>query len=97
MGTPRSLQPTWENFLGLFQAINSGQILGMPAFDGGLLAIRCSMLAIPDAACDLLKNSGVRLPHQTAWPSWRRGGGLGGRRDPQASWQSSRIEELSST
>lgn len=47
-------QPVWDNFKGLFRAIDKGNAgLGIPAYNGGLFATEPAFdaLSVPDAAC----------------------------------------------
>lgn len=59
---PYNPRPIWQNFLGLFRAIDQGGAsLGIPKYNGGLFA--CDQLLdeglnVPDAACALLKRLG---------------------------------------
>ena len=55
-------QPVWENFKGLFRAIDKGAPgLGIPAYNGGLFAADAAFdaLAVPDAACEALAQFGA--------------------------------------
>jgi len=69
---PYNPRPIWDNFRGLFQAIDRGsQPLAIPAYDGGLFAHDPVLdeLAVPDAACELLKRLGefdFRTPDRVA-------------------------------
>jgi len=54
-------QPIWENFKGLFSAIDKGNArLGTPAYNGGLFAADPAFdaLTVPDAACESLAKFG---------------------------------------
>lgn len=54
-------QPVWENFKGLFRAIDRGNAgLGIPAYNGGLFAADpiFDALTVPDAACEGLARFG---------------------------------------
>lgn len=51
---PYNPRPVWENFLGLFRAIDKGnQQLGIPAYNGGLFALdlRLDALPVSDDSC----------------------------------------------
>jgi methylase of polypeptide subunit release factors len=59
---PYNPRPVWDNFKGLFKAIDQGnQALGIPRYNGGLFAehgLLDRQLVVPDAACLLLKRLG---------------------------------------
>jgi Eco57I restriction-modification methylase/TaqI-like C-terminal specificity domain len=59
---PYNPRPTWENFTGLFRAIDQGSAgLGIPRYNGGLFAPYAPLdsgLVVPDAVCKLLKDLG---------------------------------------
>jgi len=59
---PYNPRPTWENFKGLFRAIDHGSAtLGIPHYNGGLFANHATLdhqLQVPDAACERLKRLG---------------------------------------
>lgn len=58
---PYNPRPVWENFKGLFRAIDLGSPqLGIAAYDGGLFAIDYALdgLRVSDEACGLLKHLG---------------------------------------
>ena len=67
-----STPPIWENFCGLFQAINEGnETLGIPAYNGGLFAPDAVLerLQVPDAVCDYFRDLGqydYRPAHEAA-------------------------------
>ncbi|MDD5613084.1 MAG: N-6 DNA methylase, partial [Gallionella sp.] len=55
---PYSPQPVWENFKGLFRAVDKGNAaLGIPAYNGGLFRadVTLDALTVPDSACELFK------------------------------------------
>lgn len=59
---PYNPRPTWDNFCGLFRAIDEGnESLGIPRYNGGLFAEHELLdvdLEVPDSACELLKRLG---------------------------------------
>ena len=59
---PYNPRPTWENFKGLFRAIDQGSAtLGVPRYNGGLFAHDATLddqLQVPDAVCECLKRLG---------------------------------------
>ncbi len=58
---PYAPQPIWENFKGLFRAVDKGNAqLGIPAYNGGLFRLDAAMdtLVVPDNACELFKKLG---------------------------------------
>lgn len=59
---PYNPRPIWENFRGLFRAIDRGNdALGIPLYNGGLFRVHSLLdeqLVVPDAACELLKRLG---------------------------------------
>jgi hypothetical protein len=58
MRNPFNPQPVWENFRGLFRAIDRGnEALGIPAYDGGLFEPDpfLDALSVPDEVCRELK------------------------------------------
>lgn len=58
---PYNPRPIWDNFQGLFRAIDKGNAhLGIPAYNGGLFRLdtRLDQLTVPDAACDIFKRLG---------------------------------------
>src|SRR5690606_10610883 len=63
--------PIWENFLGLFRAIDRGSPhLNIPRYNGGLFAKHTLLegsLVVPDAACESLK----RLGEYDYRPPWQ--------------------------
>ena len=69
---PYNPRPVWDNFRGLFRAIEHGSVpLAIPAYDGGLFAADGLLdeLVVPDGACELLKRLGdydFRSPDQVA-------------------------------
>ena len=69
---PYRPRPIWENFCGLFQAINEGnETLGIPAYNGGLFAPDAVLegLQVPDAVCDYFRDLGqydYRPAHEAA-------------------------------
>ena len=69
---PYRPRPIWENFCGLFQAINEGnETLGIPAYNGGLFAPDAVLerIQVPDAVCDYFRDLGqydYRPAHEAA-------------------------------
>lgn len=68
---PYNPRPIWENFRGLFHAIDQGSTsLGIPRYNGGLFAAHAPLdsgLAVPDAVCERFKRLGeynYRAPSQ---------------------------------
>ncbi|HEU0219625.1 MAG TPA: DNA methyltransferase [Gallionella sp.] len=58
MGNPLVPQPVWENFKGLFRAVDKGNAaLGIPAYNGGLFKPDAVMdnLVVPDSTCEMFK------------------------------------------
>ncbi|MBK1648774.1 Eco57I restriction-modification methylase domain-containing protein [Rhabdochromatium marinum] len=58
---PYNPRPVWENFTGLFRAIDQGSAaLNIPAYNGGLFASdpRIDALSLPDALCEQFKRLG---------------------------------------
>ncbi len=58
---PYNPQPIWENFKGLFYAVDKGNAaLGIPAYNGGLFAANTlkDSLKLPDSACEIFKQLG---------------------------------------
>jgi adenine-specific DNA methylase len=58
---PYSPQPIWQNFKGLFQAINEGDTsLKIPGYNGGLFAEHAELdnLSVPDELCEGFKAIG---------------------------------------
>ncbi len=58
---PYRPQPVWENFQGLFRAIDTGNAaLHIPAYNGGLFAPDAELdaLRVPDTACAIFKELG---------------------------------------
>lgn len=59
---PYNPRPIWQNFEGLFRAIDRGnEALGIPQYNGGLFAkhpLLDQRLVVPDAACERLKRLG---------------------------------------
>jgi Eco57I restriction-modification methylase/TaqI-like C-terminal specificity domain/Putative RNA methylase family UPF0020 len=56
---PYNRKPIWENFRGLFRAIDRGDVgLGIPAFNGGLFAPDASIdaLLVPNDVCSLFSD-----------------------------------------
>lgn len=59
---PFNPRPVWDNFKGLFKAINSGnKALNVPPYNGGLFAPDplIDQLQIPDAVCEKFKDIGA--------------------------------------
>jgi len=59
---PYHPRPIWDNFRGLFQAINSGNDdLEIPAYNGGLFAPDADLerLCVPDAVCGYFRDLGL--------------------------------------
>jgi SAM-dependent methyltransferase len=69
---PYNPRPVWDNFCGLFRAIERGSVpLAIPAYNGGLFATDGLLddMQVPDHACELLKRLGdydFRSPDQVA-------------------------------
>ncbi len=69
---PYNPRPVWENFRGLFRAINIGNTaLNIPAYNGGLFAEDSSLdwLTVPDAVCRYFQDIAAydyRPPHEAA-------------------------------
>ncbi len=69
---PYNPRPIWENFRGLFRAINIGNMaLGIPAYNGGLFVDdpELDRLAVPDQVCRYfqdLASYDYRPPHEAA-------------------------------
>ena len=58
---PYSPQPTWDNFKGLFRAVDKGNgALGIPAYNGGLFAPDAAIdaLTLPDNTCEMFRQLG---------------------------------------
>lgn len=58
LSNPLAPQPVWENFKGLFRAVDKGNAaLGIPAYNGGLFKLDAAMdsLVVPDSACEIFK------------------------------------------
>ena len=70
---PYNPHPVWDNFRGLFRAIDQGNpTLGIPAYNGGLFAPEAALdgLIVPDAVCALFKRLGdydYRPPGQVGY------------------------------
>ena len=66
---PYNRRPIWENFQGLFRAVNKGNLdLKIPAYNGGLFAEDPALdaLAVPDSICKFfmdLASYEYRAPH----------------------------------
>ena len=59
---PYHPRPIWDNFRGLFQAINAGnEVLEIPAYNGGLFAPDDDLdrLCVPDPVCGYFRDLGV--------------------------------------
>jgi hypothetical protein len=72
---PFNPRPIWENFRGVFRAIDSGsEALGVPRYNGGLFAhhpVLDDGLVVPDHVCERLKRLGdfnYGAPDQSAGP-----------------------------
>jgi len=55
---PYAPQAVWENFKGLFRAVDKGNnVLGIPAYNGGLFKPNAAMdgLIVPDKSCGIFK------------------------------------------
>ena len=69
---PYNPRPIWENFRGLFRAINVGNTeLNIPAYNGGLFADDPALdrIAIPDQVCRYFQDLAAydyRPPHEAA-------------------------------
>jgi len=69
---PYHPRPIWENFRGLFQAINAGNdLLGIPPYNGGLFAPDplLDQLQVPDEVCGYFRDLGqydYRPAHEVA-------------------------------
>lgn len=58
---PYNPRPIWENFLGLFRAIDNGNFqLGIPAYNGGLFALDPALDSLPisDDSCSMFQTLG---------------------------------------
>lgn len=72
---PYNPRPIWENFRGLFRAINLGNMaLNIPAYNGGLFADDPALdqLAVPDEVCRYFEDLAAydyRPPHEAAGES----------------------------
>jgi hypothetical protein len=77
---PYNPRPVWENFRGLFRAINIGNTaLNIPAYNGGLFADDPTLdrLTVPDAVCRYFQDIAAydyRPPHQAADDTAQTGG-----------------------
>jgi hypothetical protein len=69
---PYNPKPVWENFRGLFRAVNLGNPgLNIPGYNGGLFAddVLLDSLMVPDAVCDYFRDLGAydyRPAHEVA-------------------------------
>ncbi|MGO9465430.1 MAG: Eco57I restriction-modification methylase domain-containing protein [Isosphaeraceae bacterium] len=78
---PYNPRPVWENFRGLFRAINIGNTaLNIPAYNGGLFADDPDLerLCVPDAVCGYFKDLAAydyRPPHEAAEDTGKASGG----------------------
>ena len=82
---PYHPRPIWENFRGLFQAVNAGnELLGIPPYNGGLFAPDpvLDQLQVPDEVCGYFRDLGqydYRPAHEVAADVGRRQGRQPGR------------------
>jgi hypothetical protein len=61
LNNPLASHPVWDNFKGLFRAVDKGNAaLGIPAYNGGLFALDAAVdgLMLPDSTCEMFRQLG---------------------------------------